>query len=421
MDHQYEPPGDWKTWVLQWGRGSGKTITAAQYVRERVDSGDWRTVNIAGPTWTDTLRTMVNGNEHAPGLLGIWPEDRRPELRMSRDDPHLRCWNGAKIQLFAAHKADRFRGANADGGWADEIDYWKPERMTAAQAFSDFRFGIRTGPDPRKIATSTPRRGGLIATLIGAHGVCVTRATMLDNEENLSPEFLEDIRENTSERTWRQEALGELLPDVEGAIVSLTDIDAARADVAALARVAVGVDPYGGGGDACGISVVGRGDDREAYVLADRTCKAGPDGWGRKVIEAYLEFEADVLVVERNYGGDMAIAVITHAAESMGVSTPRFAGKKGKKGITSTKSKHERFERTTGALYERGAIHHTDTFRELEDEITQFTPTGYEGKGSPNRADALVFAVEELFPRRRSVGWGDVIGKDTGGANASPA
>ena len=122
------------------------------------------------------------------------------------------------------------------------------------------------------------------------------------------------------------------------------------------------------------------------------------------MIETYLEFEASALAVERNYGGDMAIAVITHAAEAMGVSRPRFTGKKGA-GITSTKAKHERFERTTGAMYEREELHHVGSLPELEDEVTQFTPQGYKGVGSPNRADALVFAVEELFPQRPAISW----------------
>jgi len=367
------------------------------------------------------MRTMVNGTERAPGLLGIWPRDRKPELRLSRDDPHLRCWNGAKIQLFAAQKADRFRGANSDGGWGDELDYWRPERMSPAEAFSDFRFGIRTGDDPRIVLTTTPRRGGLVSQLIGKPGVVVTRASMLDNASNLAPEFIADAQANSSERIWRQEGLGELLSNVEGAIVSPEMLDQARVDQAPeLRRVAIGVDPYGGGGDACGIAAAGIGVDGFGYLLADRTCKGGPDFWGRRVIETYLEFDASVLAVERNYGGDMAISVISHAAEKLGVSRPRFAGKKGR-GITATKSKPERFERTTAAKYERGELRHAGRFPELEDEVTQFTPQAYEGSGSPNRADSLILAVEELFPVRARVGWGDVIATTEGGTNGDDA
>jgi phage terminase large subunit-like protein len=200
-------------------------------------------------------------------------------------------------------------------------------------------------------------------------------------------------------RRGRQELLGEILPDVEGAIVTQEMIkhDEMPIDIG---RVVVGVDPFGGGGDACGISVAGKAGEHEAFVLADRTCKLGPDGWAKKTIETALEYEADCIVWEANYGGDMVPTVLTHAMDRLNV---RIRTKK----VWASKAKHIRFE-PIGGMYERGEVTHVGSFPELEDEITQFTPQGYEGGESPNRADALVFALSELFPQRPIVSWGDL-------------
>ena len=113
--------------------------------------------------------------------------------------------------------------------------------------------------------------------------------------------------------------------------------------------------------------------------------------------------EADCVAVEGNYGGDMALSVITHAAESMGVAVPRLVK------VWSTGKKHIRFERVTGAKYERGEMAHVGAFPELEDEITQYTPVDYEGEASPNRGDALVLAIEELFPVRKGPSPSDMM------------
>jgi phage terminase large subunit-like protein len=399
LPHQFEPEGDWAIWVMQWGAGSGKTYTGAQLVRERCDAGTWRTVNVAGPTWVDTMRTMVHGSAEAPGLMGIWPEHQRPQLRMSKDDPYLTTHNGAKIQLFAAQKAERFRGPAADGAWFDEIDAWKPEGMKPDEAFALAEQRIRTGPDPRIFVTGTPKRRALIAQLVTRSDTVVTRASMYDNAENLAPAAIRRMEARYGRsRLGRQELYGERLPDVEGAIVSLEMIESARVVVAPeLVRVVVGVDPYGGGGDACGISAVGEGVSGGGYVLADRTCRLGPDGWARQTIETALEFEASCIAWEANFGGDIVPTVLNHAMERMGVRIRLVR-------VWASKSKASRFE-PIGGMYERGEVHHVGHFPELEDEATQFTPNTYEGDGSPNRADALVHALTELFPQRRGMTW----------------
>jgi phage terminase large subunit-like protein len=404
LPHQAVPDGDWFIWILQWGAGSGKTFTGAQYVRSRIDAGDWRTVNIAGPTWTDTMRTMVQGSAEAPGLMGVWPPHQRPVLRASQDDPHLRCHNGAKIQLFAARSAERFRGPAGDGAWCDEIDAWKPDQMPAAEAFMLLEQRIRIGPDPRIICTTTPKRRGLVATLRERADCTVTRATMWDNAINLHPAYIRSQEETyKGRRIGRQELEGEILPDTENALVLSYMIEDHRVDAAPeMDRVVVGVDPFGGGGDACGIAVAGKGIDGHAYALANRTCKLGPDGWGRRVVDAAIEFDADCIVWEANYGGDMCEHVLRSAMQAMGVTIRT-------KKVVSSKAKHLRFE-PVAVLYERGEMHHVGTQPELEDQITRFTTDGYDGDESPNDADAFVFAVVELFPARRGPSPSDLYG-----------
>lgn len=399
LPHQLEPDGDWAIWVMQWGAGSGKTFTGAQLVRERTDAGTWRTVNVAGPTWVDTMRTMVHGSAEAPGLMGIWPEHQRPKIRLSKDDPYLLTHNGAKIQLFAAQKAERFRGPAADGAWFDEIDAWKPEGMSGSEAFALAEQRIRSGSDPLIFVTGTPKRRRLIAELIKRDDCKPTYASMYDNAENLAPAAIRRMEARyEGTRLGRQELHGELLPDVEGAIVSLEMIESARVEAGPdFARVVVGVDPFGGGGDACGIGAAAKGVDGEGYVLADRTCRLGPDGWARRTLETALEFEASCIAYEANYGGDMIPTVLNHQMQRMGV---RFRLVK----VWASKSKPGRFE-PIGGMYERGEMHHVGTFPELEDEITQFTPQAYQGDSSPNRADALVHAVAELFPMVDKTTW----------------
>lgn len=344
------------------------------------------------------MDTLVTGSAHAPGFLGIWPPHQRPELRRSQDDPHLKCWNGAKIRLRAAQKADRFRGANNDGAVLDEIDSWKPEAVTPSEAFAIADMSVRTGPDPRIFASSTPKRGRLVAELRKRDDCLVTLGSMAENLENLHPAFVDAMeRRYGGTRLGRQELMGELLEEIEGALVHQAMIDAGREPAPpVLERVAVGVDPSGSiGGDRQGIVAVGATADH-GYVLGDRSCSMRPEGWGRRVIETVLEFDADSVVLERNYGGDMARSVIEQAARQAGV-TVRIVE------VSASRAKHVRFE-PVAALYEQGRLHHVGVFADLEDSVTAFTADGYDGDGSPDAADALVWSVTHLLLDRSGLG-----------------
>jgi phage terminase large subunit-like protein len=386
---QLAPPGDWYVWVCQGGRGAGKTRTGAEYVRSRVDAGEWRTVNIAGPTDGDVIDYMLLGTPEAPGLMGIWPPHQRPKLNEKKR--RVTCHNGAIIRYRSADEPERFRGPQADGGWADEIDSWKPKGMRPLEAWGLFELGIRLGPDPRIIATSTPKRSRLIRMLRERTDTVVTVTSTYENRANLAAQFFRSIvSQYEGTHLGRQEIGGELLEEIAGQLVTPEMIDKARVTEAVdLDRVSVGVDPSGSiTGDSQGIVAAAKGVDGAGYVLADRSCSKRPEGWGRRAVETALEFDADRIVVEVNYGGDMAQSVIEQAAHSMEVVIPVVK-------VSATRAKHVRFE-PVALLYEQGRMHHVGTFKRLEDEVCSFTAEGYDGDGSPDPADALVWAITDL-------------------------
>ena len=183
----------------------------------------------------------------------------------------------------------------------------------------------------------------------------------------------------------RQELGGEVVEEVFGALVTREMLELGRVGHAPeLTRIVVGVDPSGGEAEQ-GIIVAGRTREGDVYILADRTCLLPPDGWGRRVIHAYHEHEANLIVAERNYGGAMVESTLRVVDRQAPIKL-----------VTATRGKHVRFE-PVAACYARGRVHHVGGYTELENELTAFTANGYEGVTSPNRADALVWAVLELI------------------------
>ena len=400
---QLPPPDPWYIWLVKAGRGFGKTRCGAEYVRSRIDDGSWKSVNCAGATLGDTIDVMVRGTPEAPGLLGVWPPHKAPKHQITSS--RLVAWNGAIIRYRGADEPERFRGPQADGGWCDEIDSWKPKGMKPQEAWSLFELGIRLGPDPRIVATSTPKRARLVKMLTAREDCATTSGTTWDNIANLAPQFIKSLGQYKGTHLERQELRGEVLEDVEGAILSLEVIDAGRVEAAPpLRRTVVGVDPSGSiDNDRQGIVVAGVGKDGEGYILADRSCRLRPEGWARRAVETAIEFEADRIIVETNYGGDMALSTLQAATRHLGV-TLRI------RKITASRAKQVRFEPVC-LLYEQGRIRHVGSYPDLESELCAFTPDGYDGDGSPDAADALVWAVTDLMLERRGPSPADIYGE----------
>ena len=215
-----------------------------------------------------------------------------------------------------------------------------------------------------------------------------------DNQENLSPEYLRTL-EGMPARMRARFLEGRFADANPDALFPEEHIDKWRVldgVVPEMVRVVVAVDPSGSGdvdnadNDAIGIVVAGIGTDGNAYVLEDCTIKAGPATWGRVATSAFDRHQADCVVGETNYGGAMVQQTIT-------VARPRTPFKK----VTATRGKVVRAE-PFSALYEQGKVRHVGMFVDLEEELSGFSTYGYTGQGSPNRADALVWALAELFP-----------------------
>ena len=386
---QIAPPGDWLVWICLAGRGWGKTRTGAEWVRERVRSGRARNIVIAAPTSADVRDVCVLGES---GLLAIHPPHERPHYEPSK---RAVTWqNGATALLVSADEPERFRGLQADTVWADELASWR-----YPDAWTQLMLGTRLG-DPRICVTTTPKPCALVRDLVESPSSHVTRGTTFDNRPNLAPAFFRSIVSRyDGTRTGRQELYAEILDDVQGAIVSRAMIDAARVATAPeLARVVVAIDPAvtsGEDADETGIIVAGKAVDGNAYLLADRSCRLSPDGWARRAIDAFDEFGADSIIVERNNGGEMCEQTIRIVRRSAPVRM-----------VVASRAKHVRFE-PVGALYEQGRARHVGSFPALEDQICAFTAEGFAGGGSPDRADAAVWALSDLM-LRRGIGWSDI-------------
>lgn len=221
-----------------------------------------------------------------------------------------------------------------------------------------------------------------------------------DNSDNLPPDYFKILASMSAAKRLRFEA-GEWASEVNGALWSLDDrtspdgkimpgIDSLRvAKRPELQRIVVAVDPSGtrgdGGGDDIGIIVAGLGVDGDAYILEDATCQMSPEGWGRRAVDLYHKWDADRIVGERNFGGDLVRFTVATADKLASF-----------KEVTASKGKHIRAE-PISALYEQRRVHHVGAFPDLEDQLCNFTTSGYIGSGSPDRADALVWALTELM------------------------
>ena len=377
-DKQTPPQGDWTTWLLAGGRGSGKTMAGAQWVR-RLAADGIGPIALVGETISEALAVMVRGPS---GILRVSPPEERPILR-----GNMLFWaSGAEAMVLGAADPERFRGPQFSAAWCDEIGKWPH----AEEAWDMLQFGLRLGDRPRQIATSTPRATKLFKRLLRDPATVVTR--MRTDENNfLAVAFLTAIvarYENTV--LGRQELDGELIEDLPDALWSRRSFRPASGE--ALGRIVVAVDPPVTGhakSDACGIIVAGKhaGPVGEgAVVLADLSfAPAAPDAWARRAVAAFHEYGADCIVAEVNQGGDMVKAVI--AQENADVPVREVRARRGK---------WLRAE-PVAALYAHGRVAHAPGLSALEDEMCAFGANGLSEGHSPDRVDALVWALTELL------------------------
>ncbi|MBQ0822297.1 DNA-packaging protein [Microvirga sp. HBU67558] len=374
------------------GRGAGKTRTGAEWVRGiALGAPDFAhqasgRIALIGETFSDARNVMIEG---PAGILAVHARHERPAW-----SPSLRKleWaNGAVAQVFSAEDPDSLRGPQFDAAWADELAKWRHVEET----WDMLQFGLRLGAHPRQIVTTTPRPIPLIKRFLADPTVAVSRMRTADNAENLAPVFLDTVmRRYAGTRLGRQELDGDIIEDRPDALWTRDMIEGSRvASAPPLARIVVAVDPPASSSkraDACGIVAAGVDDAGTAHVLEDATASGlKPPDWAAKAVAVYRRLEADALVVETNQGGEMATGVIREVDPSVPVVSVR-----------ATRGKYLRAE-PVSVLYAQNRVRHVGALPELEDEMCDFGPGGLTSGRSPDRLDALVWALTELMLRER--------------------
>ncbi|MBO0904912.1 DNA-packaging protein [Jiella sonneratiae] len=383
---QLPPPGNWRQWLIVGGRGSGKTRAGAEWIKAMAAGESpfvgrpHMRIGLLAETLADAREVMIDGES---GLLAVCGHPR-PVFEASRR--RLVFASGAIAQIFSSEDPDALRGYQFDLAWGDELAKW----VHGDASFDNLQLALRLGENPRALFTTTPRPIPLLKRLIADPGTATTHMTTAENAANLAPGFLAAMGERYGgTRLGRQELDGEILSARDDALFDIGKIERDRCDPPSeLRRIVVAVDPPASAtkrSDACGIVAAGRGGDGTIYVLADGSRrKAKPHEWARAAIGLYDALKADRIVAEVNQGGDMVEAVIRAASPD----TPFQA-------VRASRGKWARAE-PVAALYERGRVRHAGRFPELEDEMADFGPDGLSGGRSPDRLDALVWAVNAL-------------------------
>jgi len=373
LPHQVPPPGDWYVWLLLGGRGSGKTMAGTHFVLDHLRSqGRKARVGIGAPTIADARDVCAEG---VTGLISLAPT----EFRYNRSMGEAHHKDGGYVKFMGSEEPARWNGPQWSLLWADELALWNESSWHQAQ------FGLRLGEHPRAIVTTTPKNREFVRTLSELGTTATIRATTYDNP-TLSHTVQERLRQQYGgTRIGRQEILAEWLDDVPGALWQWSMIHSKPLlEIPALERIVVAIDPAtttNKTSDDTGIVVVGRADTDEYYVLADYSGKYSPDAWAGKAIDAYETHKADRIIGETNNGGDM----VEHTLRTVRTGIPYTS-------VHATRGKRIRAE-PIAALYEQGKVFHAPGLNDLEEQLVSWTP---DSAGSPDRLDALVWAMTEL-------------------------
>lgn len=392
--NQLAPPGDWSTWLLLAGRGFGKTRCIVEWARAQANGGLGPGAIVAR-TAADVRDVLIEG---PAGLMACSPPNFRPTYEPSK---RRVTWpNGVYAITFSAEQPDQLRGPQHAWAICDELAAWQ----YLEESWSNLQLGLRLGAHPRAVVATTPRPSAALRDLLREPDTVATRGGTYDNAANLPAKALDYFRRRyEGTRLGRQELAGEMLDDLPGALWTRAMIEAARkrgepwSGLSAptrelFRRIVVAVDPSGSNGDDEGDDqgivvageIAGVAGRPEYVILQDLTGQRSPQEWGRVAVEACQASGADRIVAEANYGGAMVRAVLAQAGTNAPVKL-----------IHASQGKRQRAE-PIAALYEQGRVHHARAFPALEDELCQFTTSGYKGGASPNRADAAVWALTEL-------------------------
>jgi phage terminase large subunit-like protein len=389
----------WRIWSIVAGRGFGKTRAGAEWVWQRAREDRDARIALVAASIGEAVRYMIKGES---GLIDIARCDEEP--RWIAGHNILYFPSGAMAYPYGAVRPEALRGAQHHYAWCDELAKWP----NADAAWDNLMLGLRLGERPRTIVTTTPKPMPLLRRIL-ALPRCVKTHGRTDDNPDSAPDFrtaARDMYDGT--RLARQELDGELLDEFEGALWSRELLEKARdshfharsddwihggsESDCPLHRIVVGVDPPAStGGNSCGIVVCGKDEEGIAYVLADLTAHGlSPEAWARRVAEAAAQYGAGLVVAEKNQGGDMIASVLRAVDADLPVRL-----------VPATRSKAARAE-PIALRFETGRARLAGHFPELEDQLCALTWAGYQGPGSPDRADAMVWAMTELFEKDRA-------------------
>ena len=410
---QLEPEGDWTTWLYLAGRGAGKTRSCAEWLAAKAVFQPNTRCAVIARTYADARDTCAEGES---GILNVLRRYQMLE-NYNRSIGEIILTNKSRIKLFSAEEPDRLRGPQHEFIWCDELAAWQYE-----DTWDQAQFGLRLGDNPQVAIATTPRPTQLLKRIMEQPTTVITRGTTYDNLSNLAPTMANSILNRyEGTRLGRQELMGEMIWEVEGALwtADLLDqhrvspemlkreaqplaplgnglsgleliSDQQRAQIE-LVRIVVAIDPAvttGENSDETGIVVVGKGSDGHGYVLDDRSCRESPLQWAHRAIQAWNDWgKIGPIVAEANQGGDL-IETTLRAVD------PHIPFRK----IHAKVGKRLRAE-PVSALYEQGRVHHVGTFPLLEDQMTGWLP---DSGVSPDRLDALVHGIVELDLARGS-------------------
>lgn len=383
--NQLLPPGDWTHWLVLAGRGFGKTRVGAETVRGWCE--EYPIIHLVGPTTKSVRDVMIQGES---GIMNCFPPHQRPLYEPSKG--MLTFHTGAKAMTFSADEPERLRGPQCFAYWFDEMC----ASRFAEEAWDNLMFGFRLGDRPRGIITSTPKPTKLLKGIMVDPKTHVTRGSSYENRVHLAPAFFDTIiRKYEGTRLGRQELNAEILEDTPGALWKRQMIDATRIKASEMhwdqiVRIVVAIDPAVSNtedSDETGIVVAALARSGHVVIVDDLSLKGSPLDWAKTAVAAYYSRRADRIVGEVNNGGDLVEANIRGVAPEVAF-----------RAVRASRGKAVRAE-PVAALYEQGRVHHVGAFPELEDQMCGWQP----GEASPDRMDALVWAVTELVVQPEDV------------------
>lgn len=406
---QLAPPGDWFVWLIMAGRGFGKSRIGAEWIIDRalhhpVDADGNRT------EWLVIAQNLIDARSICiEGVSGLKAALKRHGLREGRDYVYRKAprlliefATGQLIYVESADDADVGRGYNAAGAWLDEAAKWRYLRASWLEGIMPSLRAPLIGDHPRVCVTTTPKP--LLQIITWARttdgSVHLTRGSTFDNRQHLSSQVLAEFeRAYLGTTVGRQELMGELLDDVEGALWRRAQLDNDRcrlADMPDLASCWVGMDPNAtGGGDLTGLVCTGRGENGDDYVLGDWSSLVTGHAAAMRAWEMVAHFNADGLVVEVNFAKAWLLTVLRDAYKQMqqaGVFPP--GGDAPIRTVVGRVNKRLRAQ-PVASRHEQHRAHVVDALPDLEDELC--THDFGASTDSPDRMDAMVYAELSLI------------------------